>query len=58
MPFDFVPGCIKYDNNPIALADSGFNCVKCNPKTYLDNGECKDRLSMPDECIEYAVDQD
>lgn len=58
MTFDFVPGCIEYNNNPIALADSNFKCIKCNSKSYLDNNECKDRVNMPDECVKYSIDLD
>ncbi len=38
MMFDFVEGCVKYDNNLASIADSTFICVECDRHTYFDDG--------------------
>ena len=53
MTFKFVNNCIRYDNNPIAIADSSFQCLECNEDNYLINGKCLERNSKPAECSEY-----
>lgn len=53
MSFRFIENCIKYDNNPIAIADSSFICLECNENTFLQNGNCLERMSKPAECSEF-----
>ena len=53
MKFRFIQNCTKYDNNPIAIADSNFICIECNDLSYLKEGACPQRTALPDECTLY-----
>ena len=55
MKFNFIEHCIKYDNNPIAIADSSFKCIECEKNYYLNENVCVERTARPDECLEFDL---
>ncbi len=52
-----IPNCQVYDVHP-AIADSSFQCLRCQPNFFLRNNVCEFRLNEIDFCVEQQVDDD
>jgi hypothetical protein len=53
MRFVNVENCVEYRNNPIAISNSAFECIRCSENSYLSQGACSMRLIQPQECSQF-----
>lgn len=58
MPFTDQDKCEVFNNNPLILSDSSFECQRCSANYFLNQGVCVKRTIKPSQCTVYQIEAD